>query len=217
MLTRPRLFSIFRWWPATSWLRCPLHPRISRMAAARFSVQACSRGSPSNQSFCIGFTFTQSLPLPLRPLLGIHNSHRLQSLRPVMVVNTNRGHIDLFAQSLIGDTCSPGNLLSRLSRWIGEQPFLQLLGVQFRRRCTADGMLADGDAWRNMFDRTNGATVIRRGECFHPCSCRAHYHSADERTFVASGTIQSFCGRFDSLDEVRTCSVADLYDLHSLP
>ncbi len=63
----------------------------------------------------------EPLPLPLRPLLGIQ-------LAPPAVaagawLSINGGHIDLFAQSLIGYALLQGCLLLRLSRWIAQQPF----------------------------------------------------------------------------------------------
>lgn len=62
-----------------------------------------------------------SLPLPLRPLLGIQ-------LAPPAVaagawLSINGGHVDMFVQCLIGYALLQAILLLRLWRWIGQQPF----------------------------------------------------------------------------------------------
>ncbi len=63
----------------------------------------------------------ETLPPALRPLLGIQ-------LAPPAVaagawLSINGGHVDAFAQCLIGYALLQGILLVRLARWIAQQPF----------------------------------------------------------------------------------------------
>jgi tellurite resistance protein len=63
----------------------------------------------------------ETLPPPLRPLLGIQLAPPAVAAGAWMSING--GHVDAFVQGLIGYALLQGLLLLRLSRWIAQQPF----------------------------------------------------------------------------------------------